>query len=375
MDKSMVPVTVLMPVYNAEPHLVRAVDSVLNQTFSDFEFLVINDGSTDHTREIVGGYDDPRIRIVDTPNRGVAAALRLGVELARGAYIARMDADDECPPDRLARQREVLDANPRVVLVYGAIELIDAEGRLLERGVVRPHTSAEAKWFLLWQNVPAHSSVMLRAATLRQNDLNYRLERNGAEDFDLWNRLVPCGEFQFVPEVLLRYREHGASVTKGDAPAPRPVVAEVIRDNLARYGVAASAAQATELAVVSGGAPIEPGAYRYPYLRGTLHRLADAAAAEFQARYGIAAAALAATRAEQYARWARSLGATSRAYAARLLWCGLRQRATLVFTCLFWTALFGMVLPESWLHRAVLFKRVMMSWVRKGTGRAASGVS
>src|SRR3990172_2066353 len=107
--------TVLMPVYNGEPYLASAVESILGQSFADFEFLIIDDGSTDRSCEIVRGYADPRIRLLrNSSNRGVIATLNRGLEEAHGEYLARMDADDISLPDRLAQPGAVLDAHPEV---------------------------------------------------------------------------------------------------------------------------------------------------------------------------------------------------------------------------------------------------------------------
>ena len=120
-----------MPVHNAERYVLGAVESILGQSWSDFEFLIVNDGSTDGTRDRLAGVKDPRLRIVDTERAGVAGALRLGLHLARGRYIARMDADDESLPHRLARQKACLDEQPGVGMVHGRAECIDGEGRPL----------------------------------------------------------------------------------------------------------------------------------------------------------------------------------------------------------------------------------------------------
>ena len=111
-----------MPVYNSERYVARAVKSILDQTFRDFEFLVINDGSTDRSIDIIREFNDPRIRVIDTENQGVAAALRLGMEMARGTYIARMDADDESLPNRLEIEKHCLDAHPEVAVVHGSVQ-------------------------------------------------------------------------------------------------------------------------------------------------------------------------------------------------------------------------------------------------------------
>jgi glycosyltransferase involved in cell wall biosynthesis len=352
MEDAAVPITVLMPVYNAERHLACAVDSVLAQTFSDFELLVINDGSTDGSREILAGYRDPRLRIVDTENQGVAAALRLGVELAGGEYLARMDADDESLPHRLAVQKGLLDRHPEAVLAHSWVDYIDADGRLKRTRLGNGRSSAVTKWLLLWQNVPFHPTVMLRSAALRTNGLNYRLEMNRAEDFDLWNRLAWFGEFLFIPQSLVRYRVHEASVTRGH-PRQKQFEAyrRVVHENFARYGIALDHAVSADIAVISGGAKVNPISYRYDALRGVLHELLERLAQRFGAVQRVEAAELAAVQVEQLTRWARYMLGTSRGYTAWLLWCAARKRPGALVRPLFWVVFLCLLLPRTWVWR------------------------
>lgn len=124
-------ISVVMSVYNGERYLGEAVESIFNQTFSDFEFIIINDGSTDRTPEILTEIDDPRAKVINQPNRGLTASLNRAIRLAKGEYIARMDADDISEPTRLERQVEVLDRDPDVVLVACWYEVIDEKGNFL----------------------------------------------------------------------------------------------------------------------------------------------------------------------------------------------------------------------------------------------------
>jgi GT2 family glycosyltransferase len=341
-----VPITVLMPVHNVERYLPAALDSVLGQTWTDFELLVVNDGSTDGTRAILAGRRDPRLRVVDLPPGGLAAALRCGVELARGRYLARMDGDDEALPHRLAVQKAWLDRAPRTVLVHGPAQAIDPDGRPLPRvlGELRP--SAVTKWLLLWQNPIVHPTVMLRLDTLRAHGLNYRLELFRADEFDLWNRLAPHGEFDAIPEVLHRYRLHPESMTaRNPVDLQLGAFTRVIRESFARLGVALSPAAAEELAVISGGTHVDPIAHRYPQLVGALHRLLDSAAARFCAAFAVAPAALAGVQAEQLLRWGRYMLGTSAAYAANLVARSLRRSPAIARTPLFWAVTASLALP------------------------------
>ena len=267
-----VPITVLMPVYNVERYVRGALDSLFRQTWQDFEVLIVNDGSTDGTRQILADTRDPRIRVIDMPHGGLAAVLRCGVEQARGRYLARMDGDDEALPHRLAIQKAYLDRAPRAVLVHSLAQPVDPDGRPLPMVFGDPRPSTVTKWFLLWQNPIVHPTVMLRRSTLRAHDLNYRLEFFRADEFDLWNRLAPYGDFEAIPEVLLRYRLHPQSMTRRN-PVDLHAAAftRVIRENFERLGVPLPASAAEELAVISGGTRIDPIAHRYPHLRDAPH--------------------------------------------------------------------------------------------------------
>ena len=341
-----VPITVLMPAYNVERYLRHALESMFQQTWQDFELLIVNDGSTDGTRAILAETRDPRIRVIDMPHGGLAAALRCGVDQARGRYLVRMDADDEALPHRLAAQKACLDRSPGVVLVHSLAQPMDIDGRPLPGVLGDPRPSAVTKWFLLWQNPIVHPTVMLRLATLRAHDLNYRLEFFRADEFDLWNRLAPYGDFEAIPEVLHRYRLHPQSMTRQNpADLQLAVFTRVIRENFERLGVPLLPAVAEELAVISGGTLVDPIAHRYPHLRGSLHILQADLAARYSTVFGVQSAGLAATRAEQLARWARHMLGTSRGYAARLLREAVGQRRTALRTPYFWMVAAALAVP------------------------------
>src|SRR4030088_1747169 len=118
-------ITVLMPVYNAGKYIRDAIDSVLSQTFSDFELLIINDGSTDDAEKIIESFNDPRISVINQSNKGIAIALNTGLQLARAPYIARFDADDICYEDRLKVQYRFITANPEYIIAGSAADYID----------------------------------------------------------------------------------------------------------------------------------------------------------------------------------------------------------------------------------------------------------
>jgi len=351
-DVDSIPVTVLMPVFNAERYVADAVRSILDQSYRQFEFLIVNDGSTDASRVIIQSFGDPRIRIVDTENLGVSAALRRGINEARGEYIARMDADDIASPDRLALEKDVLDRYPEVVVVHGAIEYIDEKGRSLGIARSSDYDSLCTRWLLLWRNVPSHSTVMIRAACMHEHHLNYRLEVNGAEDFELWGRLAQRGEFRFLRDVMLRYRTHPESVTKaGRVEKLLTAQARVIREAQARFRVPLSDEIARELAVISGGSPIDPRRFPYRALQGQLHQVFKSVLGAFELRYGPATTALRSVQAGQVTYWAHQMVATSRRYAIRLLLMGWRRYPKILLQAVFWKALLAVLLPHALVQR------------------------
>jgi len=340
-------VTVLMPVYNSERYVAKAVKSILEQTFRDFEFLVINDGSTDRSIDIIREFDDSRIRVIDTENRGVAAALRLGVEKATGDYIARMDADDESLHNRLEVEKRCLDVHPEIAVVHGSVEYIDSEGVpiFLERD--EGYSNIITKWLLNWKNVPIHSTAMMRAEVLKTHSLNYRVEMNRAEDFDLWNRVAPVGDFMYLSDVLIRYRVHSENVSNS-SPVDLQFDAQsrVIKKNFHRYGVDLPTETAQELVVISGAARINPITYCYKNLLGNLHYIVDDISTNFCRAFTLETKVLAATQARQYLRWARYMLNTSRSYAVRLLFISVCKKKAVILSYPFWAVMGGLLLPK-----------------------------
>lgn len=212
---SMPLVTVLMPVYNAERFLKQAIESVLNQTFRDFEFLIINDGSTDESVSIIQSYTDERISLIhNEKNCGVIDTLNKGISLAKGKYIARMDADDICTPTRFERQVQYLEQHPKIAVLATHIFQINAEEEKLgtwdkdiQNNVPEDIFRTMAKTCCI-----AHPTVMMQ--TIIAREYLYNKKQKGSEDWDLWMRLLSDGKrIDKVPEFLLRYRMHAASIT------------------------------------------------------------------------------------------------------------------------------------------------------------------
>ena len=196
--------TVLLPARDAAATLGRALDSVFAQTFTDFELVVVDDGSSDDTRALLDTVDDPRLRVVDGPGRGIVAALHAGLAVARSKYVARMDADDTCAPERLALQVAFLDAHVEVAAVSSAFAVIDSDGHELR---IEPTLldDVDLGRELFVRNPIAHGATTIRRAALDTVG-GYRDGWSGAEDLDLWRRLREVGALASLPSVLYRWR-------------------------------------------------------------------------------------------------------------------------------------------------------------------------
>lgn len=204
-------ISVVMPVYNGQKYLNEAINSILNQTFRNFEFIIINDGSTDQSLEIIERYQkiDNRIILISRENRGLSASLNDGIEKAQGQYIARMDADDISIHTRLQEQFDFLLENSHIDILGSWIEVFGSKshvGRYLLG-------DDQIKSFLLFNSALAHPSVMLKRKIFDR--CQYREEFDGAEDYGLWVELANEHRFANIPRVLLRYRNHPKQTTEG----------------------------------------------------------------------------------------------------------------------------------------------------------------
>jgi hypothetical protein len=208
-------VTVLMPVFNREQFIDEAVRSVVEQDFADFELLIVDDGSTDATPQLLRHWTqrDARIVVVTLPeNRGIPTALNAGLAHARGRYVARLDSDDLIMPGRLAAQAAVLDSTPEVILVSCAYELIDVAGNYLDTW--RGEETHEVVVHLLnfYNIVGGGGQVMFRRAEVLEEG-GYAVAYPSSEDYDLWVRLLRRGRILSLPLVGMKQRQHSARST------------------------------------------------------------------------------------------------------------------------------------------------------------------
>lgn len=207
-------VSCLLPVYNGEAFIEEAVASILNQTLSSFELIVVDDGSTNSTSvklERMAGADG-RLRILRQPNGGIVSALNAGLAECRAAYVARMDADDVSTPDRFAFQADYLDQHPACVLVGGVARSEALQGGTAQRTTGGRHTRTNLSLFPPQIAVSMHPLIMVRRAALAAIG-GYRSSYPYAEDYDLFIRLAAHGTIDNPPKEVLFYRRHGGAVS------------------------------------------------------------------------------------------------------------------------------------------------------------------
>jgi glycosyltransferase involved in cell wall biosynthesis len=223
-------ISVVMPVYNAQRYLREAVDSVLEQTYDNFELIASNDGSTDDTRQILEGYArrDPRVKVLNRANTGIVGALNDGLDAARGTFIARMDADDISLPQRFSRQVEYLGCKGLQ---------IDSDGDPLGPfHFVSSHDQIDGEFLKGIGGAILHPTVMIRAEVLKSIG-GYRADFRHAEDFDLFLRLAEKGRLANLPEVLLKYRLHPKSVSHVERQKQRQLKATILHETYRRRGL------------------------------------------------------------------------------------------------------------------------------------------
>jgi glycosyltransferase involved in cell wall biosynthesis len=209
-------VSVVMAVYNCERYLEEAVESILNQTFRDFEFIIINDGSTDRSSELLNclASKDGRIRLVHQENIGLTTSLNHGLYMARGELIARMDADDIALPCRFDHQVGFLQKHQDVVLLGGEVELISEQGvELGPRGQPTDEQEIRRRLLLGDGGVITHPAIMFRRSVALKVG-GYDLRFSTTQDLDLFIRLSERGKVTNLPETVLKWRQHGGSVNR-----------------------------------------------------------------------------------------------------------------------------------------------------------------
>ncbi|MEM5427376.1 glycosyltransferase family A protein [Cupriavidus oxalaticus] len=218
-------ISVVLPVYNGAGDVEKAVESILTQTFTDYELIIINDGSKDDSASVLESLRDPRIRLFHQDNLGLAGTLNRGIELARGRYIARQDQDDLSHPERFARQVEFLENNPEHGLLGTAAQIWVGDTPT-ERAHDHPTEHGALSFELLFNNPFVHSSIMMRKATVEAvGGYTTDAARQPPEDYELWSRMARRGRVANLAERLLIYREVPASMSR---TGPNPFMERLV---------------------------------------------------------------------------------------------------------------------------------------------------
>jgi glycosyltransferase involved in cell wall biosynthesis len=236
-------ISVVMPVYNAQRYLAEAVESILDQTFRDFELIAIDDGSTDRSGEILREFSqrDPRVKVISRANTGLVGALIDGLRQSRAELIARMDADDISMPQRFEKQIAFMRENPRCVAVGSRVLLIDPLGSALEtpdHKLTHAAIDAELMRGIGWALV--HPVVLMRKSALDRVQ-GYRKQFEFNEDLDLFLQLAEIGEVANLPDVLLQYRQHLSSINHTRYEIQKRIKRQVVAEAYARRGLVMSA--------------------------------------------------------------------------------------------------------------------------------------
>lgn len=225
-----------MPVYNAEKYVKQALESILAQSYSNLEILVIDDGSTDQSLAVIERIIDPRVAVIRNPvNKGLIATLNSGLERAGGKYIARMDADDLAHCDRIAKQVNFLEANAETGVVGTAYQELTEQGP--DKKVQFLSSDDEIRTVLLFNSSLAHPTVMFRTSVLRDHAVAYDREFRHAEDYEMWVRLTQYTKLANLPDVLLQYRVHPAQVSRTASVGLHDTAVKVRAKVLERLGI------------------------------------------------------------------------------------------------------------------------------------------
>ncbi len=237
MDKDLIPeVSIIMPVYNGSKYVAKAIESILGQTFTNFEFLIIDNASEDNTLEIISSFKDPRIKLIKNPrNLHLIKSLNIGLEISRGKYVARMDHDDISLPRRLEVEHNFLEQHPTVAIVGTWSIIIDGNDTPIKIHK-NPTGSNVIKYELLFGNTTTHPSIMMRKDIIIEAK-GYDEKWLNTEDYNLYSRVIQSHEIANIPEPLLYYRTHGSSLT--GAASSQSIIREntfrMMKENIQRY--------------------------------------------------------------------------------------------------------------------------------------------
>jgi len=244
----MVEISVLMPVYRGELHLKDAIDSILYQTFTNFEFVIINDASPDNSEQIIHSYNDPRIVYKKhEQNKGLVSALNSGLAICKGKYIARMDQDDIADLKRLQLQYNFMEKNPENILLGGNAEIINSK-----RALVYPISDKAIRAQLIFNTAFVHPTVMLRKSILDKFNLRYSEDYKHAEDYGFWIELTSYGKMANLNETCLYYRRHEGQYTAVFKQEMFQMVKRIRTTYLSKYNIVLSTDDMRLMEIITG---------------------------------------------------------------------------------------------------------------------------
>jgi glycosyltransferase involved in cell wall biosynthesis len=227
-------ISIILPVFNTDKYLQQSIESILNQTFTDFELIIIDDGSTDNSLKIIQSFDDNRIKIIQNQtNQGISTSLNKSIDLAQGKYIARMDADDISMPERLKKQVAFLEKNPTIDLVGSSVEFIDAYDNSKNSFDIRDYNQEMLDCLLIFTCPIYHPTIMCKSELLRQ--FKYDKFYEGLEDWELWTRIIETKNIINLPDVLLKYRLHEQNISRQKNLIVEQRLEKILAQQLEKY--------------------------------------------------------------------------------------------------------------------------------------------
>jgi glycosyltransferase involved in cell wall biosynthesis len=244
-------ISVIIPVYNGERFVRDAIDSILHQTFADFELIIINDGSSDSSANIILSYADPRIVFINNDeNTGLPNVRNQGLDASRGEYIAWLDCDDISVPCRLEKQAKLLDNNSQIGVCGAWMKITSNSNDSIAQYPTDPEYIRAS---LLFNNCLANSTVMMRAACTREIGLRFELSHYLSQDYGLWVRIPKTWRIINLPEVLTIYRLHPNQVTKIHSQKQVDISWEIQKTQLLDLGIVAPSADEKKIHMSLGG--------------------------------------------------------------------------------------------------------------------------
>jgi glycosyltransferase involved in cell wall biosynthesis len=214
LDRYQPTISVVMPVYNGEQFLAESIESILNQTYPDFEFIIIDDGSTDRSLQIIERYaaNDKRVRLISRTNRGLVATLNEGITKSQGLYIARQDADDISLPERFEKQIEFLNTHPDIEFLGTDYFFMDEKGGVSRKTDILTRSN-DIKLAEIFSNQFGHGTVMISTALIKKHRLFYDADYKHAEDYELWTRICRLTRVANISSPLYKWRQHSQGVS------------------------------------------------------------------------------------------------------------------------------------------------------------------